>query len=251
MPGRSRRRLGFGGRALGPRQAGLMLGLESRRGGVSRRSFLFGTIPRFPRRLSFRRHARQRGGLGDLLVAKLLVRQIGGAPFRFAALAGECGKFLFFPGTDGGGRGKFGGGELPPLGLAHSALLGLDAAAQGDFGESLGVRLLRCRGHCRRLGSSTTECVFRRERLCLPASFRGGHVLGGHHLARLGGRAAALRRTGARQGVRLGESLGVGGIRGGEIAACRDLPTLPLDFLQFLQQFAQTSTPRFRINPSS
>jgi hypothetical protein len=92
----------FGCSALGPSDAGFMLGFKAHGYGAPGFSFLFGAPPGFPRRFLFCCDAGQGCGFGGLLGANFLIRQIGGAPFGFGPLARQPGEFFLLPGPGSG-----------------------------------------------------------------------------------------------------------------------------------------------------
>ena len=223
-----------------------MLGFQTRCGGAPCGGFLFGTTTRFPRRLPFCRHARQGSGFGDLLGTKHLVRQIGGASFGFGPFAGQPCEFLLLLGASSGRTGQFGNSEFTALRIRQGALLRLDSRTQGDFCQAFEMCLLRGRDLCRRLGRGAAEGLLCGQIFGLPASLRGSNVLSGYQPARLGGGASPFFRSGAGQSIGRRRALGVCRVCGGKITICDQFPSLPLCVLQFLQQLAQTSTPKFR-----
>lgn len=241
MTGGGRAGFRLGRHALGPRHACLVLGFESRGGGVSGFGFLRGAALRFPRRLFFRGHARQGGGFRRLLGAQFLVREIGRAPLGLGALAGEPGKLFLLGGPRRRRDCEFGRGELAALGIRQGALFGFDSRAQRDLGHAFGMSLLRrrCLGGGLRRGAA--DGMFSCEIVGLLAPLRGRDAFGGQQLPRFGGGAGALFRSGAGQGVGLGGPFGIGRVRGGEIAAGDKFAALTLHLLQSLQQFAQAS----------
>ena len=231
----------LGRHALGPRHARLVLGFEASSGGVPGFSLLFGTTLRFPRRLFFCCHARQRRGFGDLFGTKLLVRQIGRVSFGVGARAGKPRKFFLLAGPCSGCDRKFRCGEFAALGICQRSLFRLDSRAQCDFGQAFDMSLLRRRRLGRGLRGGATNRMIGREFFCLLPPLRRGDLLGRMQLPRFGGGTGAFLGAGASQRVGLGGPFGIGRVRGREIADRDELPALPLHILQFLQQFAQAS----------
>ena len=238
MTGRSSGSLRLSRHALGPRHARLMLGFETYSRRVPGLGFLFDATLRFPRRLIFCCHARQRRGFRNLFGTKLLVSQVGRAPLGLGALAGEPGEFFLFVGPCGGRNGKLRRGKFTALGVRQRTLFRLDSRAQRDFGHAFDMGLLRggCLGGS--LGGGAADGMFCSKAVGLNPALRRSRLLGGLRQPQLGGGTGPLFSTGARQCVGFGRALGIRRIRGSEIAARHKIPPLPLYVLQSLQQFA-------------
>ena len=243
MTGCSRGSFCFSRHALGTRHGRLVFGFETHGSGVPGLGFLFGATQRFPRRLFFGCHARQRRSFRNLLGTQLFVRQIGRAPLGVSPLSGQASELFLFVGPCDGSGCKFGRGEFPTLGIRQRTLFRLDSRAQGDFGHAFDMRLLRSGSLGGGLGGGATDGVFRGKAIGLQPSLRGGGLLGGLRQPQLGGGTGPLFSAGARQCIGLGGALDVRRV-------CRDdritrdaLLALPLHIHQSRQYLAQVYAP--------
>ena len=124
---------------------GLLLGGKARDSDAASFRFPFEAAIGLLLRLGFRGDARQGGTLGDLLDASLFGRQIGSAAIGFGPFRREPDEFIFGPGARRRRTGQFRRSACAGAGFGQSPLLGLDARAQGSFGEALDLHLLQRR----------------------------------------------------------------------------------------------------------